>query len=163
MAYTMEARVPTGCFNRFPLLLDEGRKHSVLVSHCADVCKTESQGFQNAVCIKKAFRTPKPFRASHPDAAPETCSPLLTRPRSSLMFPFCSSPESRGGSRSSRTRAGMRWTLGCRSTSGMLAYGEIVWSWRPKALASSSRATPKVARGRRWQTRGFTEEITYKP
>lgn len=51
-AYTMEAKLAAACFNRFPLLPDEQRDHPLLVSHCAKACKTESQGFQNAVCLK---------------------------------------------------------------------------------------------------------------
>jgi hypothetical protein len=31
----------------------------------------------------------------------------------------------------------MRWTQACQLTSGNDADGEIVWSWRPKALAPS--------------------------
>jgi hypothetical protein len=37
-------------------------------------------------------------------------------------------PGKRGGSRSSRTRGGMRWTQGLRLTSVARAYGEVVWS-----------------------------------
>jgi hypothetical protein len=39
----------------------------------------------------------------------------------------------RGGSRSSRTRGGMRWTRRLRLTSAADADGEVVWSWRPDA------------------------------
>jgi len=46
-------------------------------------------------------------------------SPLQIRPVS---------PDERGGSRSSRTRGGMRWTGGLRLTSASRADGEAVWS-----------------------------------
>ena len=39
----------------------------------------------------------------------------------------------RGGSRSSRTSGGMRWTRAARQTSALLADGEAVWFWRPEA------------------------------
>src|SRR6267154_2291419 len=38
------------------------------------------------------------------------------------------SPEKRGGSRSSRTRGGMRWTRIVQKTSARDADGEVVWS-----------------------------------
>jgi hypothetical protein len=51
----------------------------------------------------------------------------------------------------------MRWTLRCRSASGTLAYGEIVWSWRPNVrrqvaddaqrIAAMTVANGKVHRG----------------
>ena len=37
-------------------------------------------------------------------------------------------PGKRGGSRSSRTRGGMRWTREARKTKAPDAYGEVVWS-----------------------------------
>ena len=41
------------------------------------------------------------------------------------------------------------------------AYGEIVWSWRPKFLGAKL-ATMLAHRGlRRWQTGWFTEEQLY--
>ena len=43
------------------------------------------------------------------------------------------SPDKRGGSRSSRTCGGMRWTQWPRLTSVAEADGEVVWSWRPDA------------------------------
>jgi hypothetical protein len=43
------------------------------------------------------------------------------------MFPFCSDPQ-RGVSRSSRTRAGVRWTRPRRKACGESAYGQAVWS-----------------------------------
>ncbi len=43
------------------------------------------------------------------------------------------SPDERGGSRSSRTRGGMRWTQMLRLTSVADAYGESVWFRRPDA------------------------------
>jgi hypothetical protein len=46
---------------------------------------------------------------------------------------FAVSPDERGGSRSSRTRGGMRWTRSLRQTSASVADGEAVWSWRPDA------------------------------
>src|SRR5581483_5791063 len=69
--------------------------------------------------IRKAILL-NPLRFRDRDIFKHSLAPLLTRSQSSLMFPFCSSPESRGVSRSSLTRAGMRWTLRCRSTSGTL-------------------------------------------
>jgi hypothetical protein len=41
-----------------------------------------------------------------------------------------SRPTKRGGSRSSRTRDGIRWTLIARLTKRAKATGEVVWSWR---------------------------------
>src|SRR3981081_4778303 len=41
------------------------------------------------------------------------------------------SPDKRGGSRSSRTCGGMRWTRKLRLTSVAQADGEVRWSWRP--------------------------------
>ena len=38
------------------------------------------------------------------------------------------SPDERGGSRSSRTCGGMRWTRMCRRRTARDAYGEVVWS-----------------------------------
>jgi hypothetical protein len=38
------------------------------------------------------------------------------------------SPDKRGGSRSSRTRGGMRWTRKLRLTSVADADGEVVWA-----------------------------------
>ena len=43
------------------------------------------------------------------------------------------SPDERGGSRSSRTCGGMRWTRWRRMTSAVVADGEAVWSWHPDA------------------------------
>ena len=43
------------------------------------------------------------------------------------------SPDERGGSRSSRTRGGMRWTRKLRLTSATDADGEDVWSRHPDA------------------------------
>jgi hypothetical protein len=43
---------------------------------------------------------------------------------------LASRPTQRGGSRSSRTRGGMRWTLMVPITNGTDADGEVVWSWR---------------------------------
>jgi hypothetical protein len=63
----------------------------------------------------------------------------------------------RGGSRSSRTRGGMRWTrqrracdgiagrialrerYPARKTNGACAYGEGVWSWHPLLVSSRRR------------------------
>ena len=60
-------------------------------------------------------------------------SPLQARPVS---------PDERGGSRSSRTRGGMRWTSGLRTTSAGGADGEAVWSWRPDAGVKLARSVP---------------------
>src|SRR6202011_3831665 len=49
------------------------------------------------------------------------------------------SPDERGGSRSSRTRGGMRWTRRRRMTNAVVADGEAVWSWRPDAGVKFSR------------------------
>ncbi len=57
----------------------------------------------------------------------------------------------------------MRWAWRRCPTSGASAYGEVVWSWRPKALASSWRRCLKHRGRRRWQTGWFTGESTYKP
>src|ERR1700760_4569366 len=50
---------------------------------------------------------------------------LTSRPNHRLIW-FVS-PDERGGSRSSRTRGGMRWTRKLRLTSAADAYGESVW------------------------------------
>jgi hypothetical protein len=56
---------------------------------------------------------------------------------------------------------GMRWTRRRRETSGAIADGEVVWSWRPDAGAKFSWDT--IPRERRWQKSPVTGEITYKP
>src|SRR6266702_3938252 len=43
----------------------------------------------------------------------------------------------RGGSRSSRTRGGMRWTRAALLTRARTADGEVVWFWRPDAGVKS--------------------------
>jgi hypothetical protein len=57
--------------------------------------------------------------------------------------------------------AGMRWTWRCRETSGYLADGEVVWSWRAPAGAKLAMMLSRRVDdgGKRW----FTEESTYKP
>jgi hypothetical protein len=60
--------------------------------------------------------------------------------RKSEIVYSCRCPASaRGAYASSRTWGGMRWTLWRRKTSGAIADGEIVWSWRPDAGAKFSR------------------------
>jgi len=57
--------------------------------------------------------------------------------------------------------AGRRWTWRRWPTSGAKADGEIVWSWRPKALAPSCRRCEAASRRWRWQTGWFTGESAY--
>ena len=52
---------------------------------------------------------------------------LIFRSRKPVYIPPVS-PDERGGSRSSRTRGGMRWTRKLRLTSATRADGEIVWA-----------------------------------
>jgi len=56
--------------------------------------------------------------------------------------------DERGGSRSSRTCGGMRWTRRRRMTSAVVADGESVWSWHPEAGVKF--AGSKTSGGRRW-------------
>ena len=53
----------------------------------------------------------------------------LTRRANQCSF-FACLTQLRGGSRSSRTCGGMRWTRSARKTNARDAYGEVVWSWR---------------------------------
>ena len=74
------------------------------------------------------------------------------------------SPDERGGSRSSRTRGGMRWTRWRRMTNAVVADGEAVWSWHPDAGVKF--AGSKTSRGCRWQespVTGGEREISRKP
>src|SRR6266516_2306030 len=48
--------------------------------------------------------------------------------RANQWFDSRVSPDERGGSRSSRTCGGMRWTRWRRKTNAVVAYGEVVWS-----------------------------------
>ncbi len=61
-----------------------------------------------------------------------------------------------------RREAGMRWTRMCR---GRTAWRRTAKSRGPGApkLWRQVQAKLKASRGRRWQTRGFTEESAYKP
>ena len=52
---------------------------------------------------------------------------------------------------------------GPQDEAAVRADGEVVWSWRPNALALKSKRSRRASRGRRWQTEWFTEESTYKP
>jgi hypothetical protein len=65
-------------------------------------------------------------------------------------------PGERGVSRSSRTRAGMRWTRRRRMTSAGVADGKAVWSWHPDAGVKFAES--KTSRGRRWQESPVTGE-----
>jgi|SRR5579883_2043343 len=61
-----------------------------------------------------------------------------------------------------RREAGMRWTRMCR---GRTAWRRTAKSCGPGApkLRRQVQAKLKASRGRRWQTRRFTEESAYKP
>jgi len=65
-------------------------------------------------------------------------------------------PGERGGSRSSRTRGGMRWTRSLRLTSASRADGKDVWSRHPDA--GVKLAGSKISRWRRWQESPVTGE-----
>jgi hypothetical protein len=55
------------------------------------------------------------------------------------------------------TRWGMRWTRMGRETSGIIADGEVVWSWRAHAGAKFAQIAQRLRAGdggKRW----FTEE-----
>jgi hypothetical protein len=67
------------------------------------------------------------------------------------------SPDERGGSRSSRTRGGMRWTRKLRLTSVADADGEVVWSWRPDAGVKSCGAIRMATVARKPVHRGERE------
>ena len=84
-----------------------------------------------------------PLRKSNPAAPPATNHPdgQLSKTRQSAiekifrlafdptqLFNMRVSPDTRGGSRSSRTRVEMRWTPNARLTSAREADGEVVWS-----------------------------------
>ena len=83
---------------------------------------------------------------------------LIFRNRKSVYIPPVS-PDERGGSRSSRTRGGMRWTRELRLTSATRADGEVVWfltpqGWRQvrgkqnfsRATVTSKSGSPRRAR-----------------
>jgi len=65
----------------------------------------------------------------------------------------------RGGSRSSRTRGGMRWTRMALLTRALEAYGEVVWSWHRGAGVKSVEAIPPATVAKE----PFAGEGTYKP
>src|SRR4030081_1277173 len=67
-----------------------------------------------------------------------------------------------GGSRSSRTRGGMRWTRKPRLTSVVDADGEVVWSWRPDAGVKSRWIYPRGDGGKKAGHRG-EHAISRKP
>jgi len=99
--------------------------------------------------------------------SPKTC-PALPRKifrfcrRANQWFLSARLTQMRGGSRSSRTRGGMRWTRKPRLTSVVDADGEVVWSWRPDAGVKFVR---RNSCGRRWQKAGHRGEraISRKP
>jgi len=81
------------------------------------------------------------------------------------MFMFCSIPESRGVSRSSRTRGGMRWTRKGRRRPAFSAYGRSrVVLARPCTRQARARLQRSGAGdgGKSWFT-GKSTEDTVKP
>jgi hypothetical protein len=61
---------------------------------------------------------------------------IMSSPRAKkILIPFFRNIclAKRGGSRSSRTWGGVRWTRAARLTSALFADGEAVWFWRPEA------------------------------
>ena len=70
-------------------------------------------------------------QANHPKVCPALPRKIfrLTR-RANQRHYFARLTQTRGGSRSSRTCGGMRWTRSARKTNVHEAYGEVVWSWR---------------------------------
>jgi hypothetical protein len=101
------------------------------------------------------------FRFWLPSSALSKNIPLNPSGKSAL--PTRPSHPMRGGSRSSRTCGGMRWTLMSRLTSVADADGEVVWSWRPDAGAKfcESHCGATVARkpGHRGEYEGNRKTI----
>ena len=85
------------------------------------------------------------LRQSNPTGKSAKPCPALPRKifrltcRANQRHYFARLTQSRGGSRSSRTCGGMRWTRNARETNAHDAYGEVVWSWRRGAGAKFLR------------------------
>ena len=69
----------------------------------------------------------------------------------------------RGGSRSSRTCGGMRWTRRLRLTSVADADGEVVWFWRPDAGVKFVRSTLLTGDGGKKAGHRGEREVSRKP
>jgi hypothetical protein len=87
-------------------------------------------------------------RANHSNSCPVLHAKIfrLTCRQLSGIIPRVS-PVTRGGSRSSRTRGGMRWTRKVRKTFVPDAYGEVVWSRRRGAGVKLRRVHARCSDG----------------
>src|SRR2546430_3347155 len=116
----------------------------------------ELLGFADAICFahKRSFMR-RPANNWH-DGQITSDFPKSCQPQESKIFRFrCRPNQSHNSARltadegrwpSSRTCGEMRWTRKPRLTSVVIAYGEVVWSWRRGAGVKLRESATTVAR-----------------